>query len=1329
METREQRNSIPSGPVAILILVLGLTGAWITWSPETAPGSAKLGEASRTSTITPIPVFASLNEPLASTPILRPLALISSALAPEPLFWLPHAGEPRPSNIFEKALSGSSLDAAMACAARVSDFLPDDQKSKDCALIARVQALASARQARVKFVIATLPDWVDSSLQWGFDPILDAVQTLAGQLKYSLAGFDLVDAEPLPQDSQPRGSVWPYPKVHELTPGILLFRKPVVEEQSKTGQGHLDLLAILLIGETATAGANPGALATALDLNIEWEIAARSELPDHGPVSIPIQVLGPTYSGSALPLRIALDEAAKRHAGPWTIAFNIVTGSATDPDNTARIPASNTMRFRSTTRSDPDELRALSRYFGRVNRDWQCGVHVGLLVEANTAWGQDVAGFPSGSSATAKHAVLNSRQSCQLCRDDPDAYYSVADHKAFPCAAVARFPLHISRLRAESQHALAAPGRDLPSRATVSLDLGETEAPTDRVSAETPKITAAAEETMLDGMFDVLGDDRISAIGIFATDKRDHIYLAEEVARHRPNVLPFTVESSLLYLHPDVAGYVQGTLVASTYSLTPRTQQLTEPGLVSPTQFTASNAHGIYNALALLLDKWQYMVDYAPPWFPGNSGDPNPKTRCLSADCAPPVWVSVVGRHGLLPIFVDLAGPQCAPSQAQQDRYIACKPRASIEDVGPSSGRRPFLGTRRFALLACAALIAAMLLMQLRAQRTRMELAAAMTAERNELAAFSWWAIGRSLAHGAFASLRSTHSSGLYTREANCAMAAASVATATLAIYLVKLCAIYFCDWRAISPTTGQLAFFPVAVLGLVYVTSAVYFTFWLDRSKITLIGMGIFFISALLLLLAPGPRVDTPNLAHIAYAAHGLPVRLLALVMILSALAAIFGDRLNASQDLFRWRRVPVLLGLAAFAGFWLDTTLYHWDPTEALLYANRASALSSLVSPVTIVSLTCVSLFWWGMWSLRRIQLLVLPEIEVGIGPLLERSARIAALDPDILFRSPAQPIGTGNLAICGVILSLLTYASHRVGSIDGWPFSAFLLFGATCLFAITLHTLAQCTLLGRGVLSVLQTLGHMPGSETFKKIGESGFPWQISFQEPRFGELEPLLRRVQHIVHLDANSIDEVLRHAALQLRSLLNQLDVAHLHEIGIHPLRRQDWVVLNTIVSNFYVCLVDTLWAFGFDREALPPKVRFALEEKEYVVFFHAAIVLRDLVTRLVSAFTIVFGSLLLLLISHLTYIFQGRVFWLSFDALAIAVAGTFAVRQLFSLERDTIMRNLWRTSPGRISLFRGLTWRMVGYGLVALCTLLVVFFPELLGNLDSWVTSARGVLR
>jgi hypothetical protein len=306
--------------------------------------------------------------------------------------------------------------------------------------------------------------------------------------------------------------------------------------------------------------------------------------------------------------------------------------------------------------------------------------------------------------------------------------------------------------------------------------------------------------------------------------------------------------------------------------------------------------------------------------------------------------------------------------------------------------------------------------------------------------------------------------------------------------------------------------------------------------------------------------------------------------------------------------------------------------------------------------------------------------------------------------------------------------------VGSIDGFAFGVFLLLGPVCIVAITGHTLAHSAQLGSAVVRLLRALERHPSVDVFKAVGKSSFRWAITFDEPRFRQLAPLLRCLDQVAQL--LKTDEA-AYAKLPSRKELSrfvseelqQLRRRHFGEIGPVALRRKDWRSIDRIVTRFARILRATRWHTEFDPSACPAPLASALPQMEFAVGFHAALILRALLTRLISGFTIVFGALLLLLFAHLLYSFQGRVYWLSVDALLMALAAVFAVRLLFTLERDMVMSNIWRTTPGRISLFGGLTWRMAGYAAITAATLFVVFFPELAGRTSDWLATARTALQ
>jgi hypothetical protein len=230
-----------------------------------------------------------------------------------------------------------------------------------------------------------------------------------------------------------------------------------------------------------------------------------------------------------------------------------------------------------------------------------------------------------------------------------------------------------------------------------------------------------------------------------------------------------------------------------------------------------------------------------------------------------------------------------------------------------------------------------------------------------------------------------------------------------------------------------------------------------------------------------------------------------------------------------------------------------------------------------------------------------------------------------------------------------------------------------------------------------------------------------------------LEPLLNSIERAAQLVATAGSAKLPVCFDQLSSFVSSqlADLRHRHRGENRPvaLRRQDWRVIDSIMKRFARALRATAWRTDFDSVAYPAAVVTALKSMEFAVGFHAALMLRALLTRLVSGFTIVFGALLLLLMAHLLYSFQGRVYWLSLDALFMVVAAVLAVRLLITLERDVVMSHIWGTTPGRVSLFGGLTWRVAGYAIITVATLFVVFFPELAGRTGDWLVPARTALK
>src|SRR5207342_456173 len=117
-------------------------------------------------------------------------------------------------------------------------------------------------------------------------------------------------------------------------------------------------------------------------------------------------------------------------------------------------------------------------------------------------------------------------------------------------------------------------------------------------------------------------------------------------------------------------------------------------------------------------------------------------------------------------------------------------------------------------------------------------------------------------------------------------------------------------------------------------------------------------------------------------------------LLVVVALLIAVGADLILAgwrelADRVAQWRRIPVLLGLAALICLAAHLSLDRWQPVDAILYFYRNVMVGDLASSATFIVLSAASLYWWGAWNLRRVKLLRLPETEIGIGAFLEGRA----------------------------------------------------------------------------------------------------------------------------------------------------------------------------------------------------------------------------------------------------------------------------------------------------------------------------------------------------
>jgi hypothetical protein len=491
-------------------------------------------------------------------------------------------------------------------------------------------------------LIALVPDPVAAHIGWMFDPLVESIQRAVEADHYSFDRFafpwDAGAAEKAAcdrKDGADASTCGPHPP-HESLPGVLLFRKSDWARANAPSAAPAtdDVLAIYLVGETPTGGVHKRALESAMT-----RVAACS--------TAPLKILGPTFSGSARSLRIALsdwwaanapwaaanlDAHAQQDAaaaGPLEAPIQLISGTATGVpideltavghDGGAGPPV---VSFQTTVL--PDSY-TYARFVDGYLRG-ELGVQpsdIALLVEANSAYGQHL----GRDGAT---------------RDEGSVL-------TLP------FPMHIGAVRSAAIKAHADTPETGPvpgvARPDLTMALDDDAQPLDLPPQIHPHITLPAEEFALANVLATIARKGIRYVGIVASDSRDKVFLAKQVHKYCQDVRLFTFESDLVFTHPDNRAALVGMLVASTYPLFNRTQAWTTIPDAPRLQFPNSAAQGVYNAVLALLGhggEW-LMADYAAPQDWNKRGA---DTGARAVRQQPLLWISTVGNLGLWPLAV-----------------------------------------------------------------------------------------------------------------------------------------------------------------------------------------------------------------------------------------------------------------------------------------------------------------------------------------------------------------------------------------------------------------------------------------------------------------------------------------------------------------------------------------------------------------------------------------------------------------------------------------------------------------------------------------------------
>jgi hypothetical protein len=502
------------------------------------------------------------------------------------------------------------------------------------------------------FMVALVPDPVDSEMPAAFDQALDGIQ------RGFANRFFLLDRRWLPWRTS-TSSASSRSRLHRISPGLLLFRRdglvkddelerePRCLTAAAASDGEVEhcLAGVFLVGETPKRGIHQAAFLQALRL-----IRA---LGGGGPGRT-VKILGPSYSGSAESLRLGVRLAQQAALGP--LDLEIVTGSATAIDTDASAAPRGRESFEAQLECEagghvsfwrtviPDRLlapAALEELHQKMGWDRQ---RVALVVEGDTEYGQRlgrerfersqrdslskrrhaagapgsrVHGAPAPGPATPPRPARpgGGEDSCLPLSFSPvggvlapSSLDPTPTSSSLDDALILQFPNHVAAIRTASAGTAARPAQQQtlaiePQQTELDLDLTEQGRAADSVP-ELSKLTAPDNEQAIANLLGEISREGIGYVGILATDVRDKLYLAERIHKFSPDVTLFTFDGDLLYAHRQVQASMNGMAVISTYQL------FTEGGaalhgvdldLHHRRQFSSELDVGVFHAVRALL--------------------------------------------------------------------------------------------------------------------------------------------------------------------------------------------------------------------------------------------------------------------------------------------------------------------------------------------------------------------------------------------------------------------------------------------------------------------------------------------------------------------------------------------------------------------------------------------------------------------------------------------------------------------------------------------------------------------------------------------------------
>ncbi len=561
-----------------------------------------------------------------------------------------------------------------------------------------------------EFLIATVPDPIDSRFGYRFDAILDDVQMAMESFHWNLDRFwlpwqpsgeqpshhdtlvPIVDTSmtvaEAPQfrlsqlfrkGSSDKSTTYPELHLHERRPGVLIFRRPQTSEgKANLAVSKQQIMVVFLVGERPTSGVHKAAIGEAFNV-IDRVARTLNKIDNQKNFDHPnfdklrnqvhFNIVGPYFSGSERSISMSIDrwtsdrlEATPENPlAPESWRFLIRTGGSNQIDQKkfARDAGDGkqnrvSVTLEATMHHFDDVMTELFRYLRNQNGGWPIG-KVALLTESDTQFGNAVETKKPGQIESdwrwgAKGATITTM----------------------------KFPFHVSQVAiAYDQNKQADDKTALPSLAhpssKLTIPFDETGSPRDIVPALSPGMTAASDEFDLAKILETIAMEDYRYVGIVATDTRDVIFLARLIREYCPDVQLFSPAGDLLLGHPTYASQLRGMIVGSPYPLFSMAQRWDPPheGDHRRHLFMHESDQGYYNATLTLLAPaekkrdpestyYTFMYDYGPPFGQMDlieaarkadfDGRDLPTYKPSEEELEPPIWIGVIGQRGIWPL-------------------------------------------------------------------------------------------------------------------------------------------------------------------------------------------------------------------------------------------------------------------------------------------------------------------------------------------------------------------------------------------------------------------------------------------------------------------------------------------------------------------------------------------------------------------------------------------------------------------------------------------------------------------------------------------------------